>query len=71
MAYIMIERRIESAKNKDKTRRWRFQRSEHERFTSETVNPKNARISADSQQQFFGVNATNMQNNPTTYKRHA
>jgi hypothetical protein len=71
MAYIMIERHTESAKNEDKTRRWRFQRSEHERFTSETANPTNARISADIQQQFFGVNATHMQNNAAKYRRHA
>jgi hypothetical protein len=71
MAHIMIERRIESAKNEDKTRRWRFQRPEHERFTSETANPTNARIYADNQQQFFGVNATHMQNNATRYRRHA
>ena len=48
MANIMIERRIESAKDEDKTRWWRFQRSEHERFTSETANPANSQIYADS-----------------------
>lgn len=68
---MMIERRTESAEDKDKTRWWRFQRSEHERFTSETANQTNARVCADSQQQFFGVNATHMQNNATTYRRHA
>lgn len=71
MAYIVIERRIESAKDKDETRWWRFQRSEHERFTSETANQKNARVYADNQQQFFGVNPTHMQENATTYRRHA
>jgi hypothetical protein len=70
MAYIVIERRIESAKDKDETRWWRFQRSEHERFTGERANPTNSRVYADSRQQFFGVDATYMQNNAMTYRRH-